>query len=76
VTGDKIDAVRGQASFGFIQITTATNPSRDLANESFVAAHEAANPVAIAAVPFRPAKAGEIADLIETCRIPRFGDNR
>ena len=45
------------------------------ADQPRIAADEAADVVAKAAVPFRPAVAGKIADLVQAGRVPGLGDD-
>ena len=46
-----------------------------VADQAVVAAHEAPHVVAKAAVPLRPARARELADLVEAAGVPRLGDH-
>ena len=75
VAGDEVDAVDGQAAVGAVEVAAARDPGRDLAEQAAVAAHEAAHRVAVAAVPLGPAKAGEVADLVEAGGVPGLGDD-
>ena len=75
VAGDEVDGVARKAVVPLIEVGTAANAGSDEGGEAGVAAPEAANVVAVVAVPLGPAATeGEAADLIQPGGIPRLGD--
>src|SRR6516165_6963829 len=65
VAGDEVDAVAGHALLPLVEVGAAGEAPGEIAGLPRVAPDEAANRVAVAAVPLRPAEAGEIADLVQ-----------
>ncbi len=64
MAGDEIDAVGGQPAGRLIQVAAPRKARRDFTRQTGVAPHEAADDVAVSAVPLRPAVSREIADLV------------
>ena len=58
-----------------VDVGAAGDPAGYRADETRVTTHEAADVVAVAAIPLCPAEAGEVADLVEAGRVPRLGDD-
>src|SRR5262249_44502202 len=75
VTGDEVDAIDGQMAAGLVDVGAATQAGRDGTDHAPVAFHETADVIAIPAVPFGPAEAGEVADLVQTSGVPGLGDD-
>jgi len=75
MTGYKINAAGRQAMFVGIKIAATGETGCDLAYQATVAAHEAPDYIAIAAIPLRPASAGKGTHLIQAGRVPCLSDN-
>ena len=75
VAGDKVDRMVRQPAGILIEIGAAAQPGRQGADHAFLAAPEAADVVAVFAVPLRPAPAErEPTHLVKPRRVPRLGD--
>src|SRR5205085_1401071 len=75
VAGDEVDGMAWMATPGLVEVRAAADASGEGGGEAGLAAPEAADVIAIAAVPLRPAlPEREAADLVEPCRIPGLGD--
>ena len=74
VTGDEVDALLGLALLVAVERRAADQAVGEALDRAVVAAEEAADIVAEAAVPFLPAVADEAADLVQAGGVPRLGD--
>ena len=74
VAGDEVDALLGLALLVPVDLGAADQPVRDPRHRARLAAEEVADVVAEPAVPLLPAVADEAADLVETRRVPRLGN--
>ena len=75
VARDEVHGVPGQPPVGLVQVGAATNSVGEEADEPGVPAPEAANVVAVFAVPLAPPPPErEAADLIQSRRVPRLRD--
>ena len=75
VAGYKVDAIDRQPSLVLIEIGTAGQAGSHGAHQSRIALDEAADIVAIAAVPLRPAIPWKMPDLIQSGGVPGLGDH-
>src|SRR5262249_30282401 len=74
VAGDEVDALLGLAVLVTIDVGTAEQSVRHIANRPGIAPDEAPDVVAEPAVPLLPPLPDERADLVEAGGIPGFGD--
>ena len=74
VAGDEVHALLGLSLLVTIDVGTAEQPVRHIADRAGIAPREAADIVAEPAVPLLPPVADERADLVEAGGIPGFGD--
>ena len=74
VAGDEVDALLGLASLVAVDLGTADEPVSDPCHRTRLRAEEGADVVTEPSVPLLPAVSDEAADLVETDRIPRLGD--
>src|SRR4029079_8677128 len=70
----EVDAVLGFAFLVAVDVGAADEPAGEARDRARVPLEKAADVVAEAAVPLLPGIADEAADLIETGRVPGFGD--
>ena len=75
VAGDEVDALLRLALFPAVNTRTAKQTIGRSPGLLVRATEEVAHVVAKPVVPLLPAVAHEVADLIESCRIPCFGDH-
>ena len=75
VRRDEVDAVVRPAAAGLVEVAGAGEARGHRAGHAVVAAPEAADVVAVVAVPLGPALVGERADLVGAGGVPRFGDD-
>ncbi len=74
MTGDEVYAVDGQLAAVLIKVGAAGQTTGHSANQPRISSHKSPDIIPKATVPFRPAVAREIADLVQSSGIPRLGD--
>ena len=76
MAGDEINGVAGAAAMVAVEIRAARYTGSQRGYLAGMAAHEGANIIPEAAIPFRPTLVGgKAAHLVEAARIPGLGDN-